>query len=118
MGLLRRLTRYFRQTDEELLAEETRSWADSVPGTQRIAVCPGREPVRIAGLVNRLTLRPMDGMRTLEAVVSDGTGEVTATWMGRSHIPGLALGTGVVLEGVLSRERGRLRMVNPRFEFA
>jgi hypothetical protein len=55
---------------------------------------------------------------TLEAVVSDGTGEITASWMGRSHIPGLGLGTGVVLEGVVARDRDGLKMVNPRFEFA
>jgi hypothetical protein len=38
--------------------------------------------------------------------------------MGRTHIPGLGLGTGIVLEGVVARDRDGLRMVNPRFEFA
>jgi RecG-like helicase len=118
LGVFRRLFQRFAQTDEERLAEETRSWAEQIPGTRRIAECPRREPVRIAGMVNRLSLRPLDGTVTLEAVVSDGTGEVTAVWMGRSHIPGLALGTGVVLEGVLGRDRDGLRMVNPSFEFA
>jgi hypothetical protein len=55
---------------------------------------------------------------TLEAVVSDGTGEVTASWTGRSYIPGLTLGTPLILEGVVASERSGLRMVNPRFEFA
>jgi len=50
-------------------------------------------------------------------VSSVGTGEVTATWMGRIHIPGLGLGTGVILEGVVAGDRNGLRMVNPRFEF-
>ena len=118
MGVFRRLFQRFAQTDEERLAQETRTWAETIPGTRRIEACPSREPVRIAGMVNRLTLRPMDGTTALEAVVSDGTGEVTAAWMGRSHIPGLALGTGVVLEGVLGRDRDGLRMVNPSFDFA
>jgi hypothetical protein len=39
-------------------------------------------------------------------------------WTGRDHIPGLALGTQVVLEGVLGKDRARHRMVNPDFEFA
>jgi hypothetical protein len=118
VGVFKRLFQRFAQTDEDRLAQETRTWADKIPGTRRIASCPSREPVKIAGMVNRLTLRPMDGTVSLEAVVSDGTGEVTAAWMGRSHIPGLALGTGVVLEGVLGRDRDGLRMVNPSFDFA
>ncbi|HYZ10262.1 MAG TPA: OB-fold nucleic acid binding domain-containing protein [Actinomycetota bacterium] len=118
MGWLRRLRRFFTQSDEERLAQETREWAERVPGTHRIAGCPSREEVRVAGTVSRLRLRPMDGMMTLEAVISDGTGELTASWTGRSHIPGLTLGTPLVLQGVVAQERTGLRMVNPRFEFA
>jgi hypothetical protein len=118
MGWLGRLRRFFTQTDEERLAEETLRWAEQIPGTRRIQGCPSREPVRLAGAVSRLRLRPTNGTLSLEAVVSDGTGEVTASWMGRSHIPGLGLGTPVVLEGVVARGRDGLRMVNPRFEFA
>jgi RecG-like helicase len=118
VGLLARMRRYFTQADEDRLADETRVWAESVPGTVRITACPSREQVRIAGLVSRLRLRPMDGAMTLEAVVSDGTGEVTAAWMGRSSIKGLSLGSRIILEGVMSPDRDHLRMVNPRFEFA
>ena len=118
MGLLDGLRRYFTQSDEDRLADEVREWADTVPGTRRIAGCPSREPVKVAGFVGRLRLRPMNGSTTLEAVVSDGTGEVTAAWLGRSSIPGLTLGRGVVLEGVIASDRDGLRMVNPRFEFA
>ena len=112
MGFMRRLV----QTDEERLAEEIREWAESVPGTTRIADCPSRKPVRVAGVVQRLTIRPREDC--MEAVISDGTGEVTAVWTGRSHIPGLSLGSRVTLEGVLSSERERVRVVNPRYEFA
>jgi RecG-like helicase len=118
MGALRRIFGGFTRSDEERLDEETREWAETIPETDRIKECPTREPVRISGVVRRLTLRPSNGSITLEAVVSDGTGEVTAMWTGRDHIPGLALGTQVVLEGVLGKERTRHRMVNPDFEFA
>lgn len=111
MGFVRRLV----QTDEERLAEEIREWADSVTGTTRIADAPSRKPVRVAGVVRRLTIRPRED--SMEAVISDGTGEVAALWTGRSHIPGLSLGTRVILEGVLARERERVRMVNPKYEF-
>lgn len=112
MGFLRWLV----QTDEERLAEEIREWAESIPGTTRIADCPSRKPIRVAGVVQRLTIRPRED--SMEAVISDGTGEATAMWTGRSNIPGLSLGRRVTLEGVLSKERERVRMVNPRYEFA
>ncbi len=118
MGWFRRWLERYRQTDEERLTDEVRDWASSIPGTSRIDECPNRERVRIAGTVRRLTVRPVEGFESLEALVSDGTGEVLVRWMGRHHIQGLGLGTRVVLEGVLGRDREGLRMVNPQFEFA
>ena|SRR5687767_8473125 len=118
MGFFQKVGRFFTQSDEERLGDEIKEWASHIPDRQPIHGCPCREPVKVAGWVRRLRLRPMNGTTTLEAVVADGTGEVTAQWLGRSSIPGLALGSGVVLEGVIADERDGLRMVNPRFEFA
>ena len=118
MGWLRRILNRARQSDEERLSDEVRAWADRIPGTKRIAECPNRQQARVTGVVRRLTVRPQNGSSTLEAVVTDGTGELTAQWTGRDHIPGLHLGTRVVLEGMLGEQRhGRPRMVNPDFEF-
>jgi hypothetical protein len=108
----------FTETDEERLAAEVLEWSASVPGTRRIAECPKREPVRVAGVVRRITVRPGEGYDSLEALVFDGTGEVTAAWTGRRSIPGLSLGTRMILEGAIGEERGARKMVNPRFEFA
>jgi hypothetical protein len=116
VGFFRRFLRRFVETDEERLTDEIREWAESVPGTTRIAKCATRKPARVAGVVRRLTIKPRE--ETMEAVVSDGTGEVTAVWTGRSHIPGLSLGTRVTLEGVLGGVGERARVVNPRYEFA
>lgn len=125
MGLLGRIGGWFRrfgrrlsESDEERLADETLEWAEGVPGTTRIAEVPLRTPVRIAGVVGRLTVQPAEGRRAIEAVISDGTGEVTASWMGRASIPGVVLGTRLILEGVVGETRGERRLVNPRFEFA
>jgi RecG-like helicase len=119
MGRFGRFFQRLGRTDEERLSDEVREWADTVPDTRRIGACPSREPVRITGIVRRLTVRPMDGSVTLEALVSDGTGEMNAVWTGRPHIEGLQLGSRLVLEGVVAEQRhGRPRMVNPEFEFA
>jgi RecG-like helicase len=118
VGAITRWLARLNESDEERLAAETRSWADSVPGSVRIAVAPKREPVKIAGVIRRITVLPMEGAEALEALLSDGSGEVTVTFMGRRGIRGLSLGRHVVVEGVLSDQHGQLRIVNPRLEFA
>jgi hypothetical protein len=114
----RRFLQRFTETDEERLAGELREWADSVPDTVRIESCPTRQPVRVAAAVRRITVRPGEGFDSLEALLSDGTGEVVAAWTGRRSIPGLSLGTRLILEGTIGQDRGVRKMVNPRFEFA
>jgi hypothetical protein len=119
-GYFGRLFRRLRETDEERLAAETREWAGTVQGCTTIADAPTRKRARIAAVVRRITVRPAEGHEAVEAVLSDGTGEIAAVWMGRRSIPGMSLGTRMVLEGVLGdAARGEPRkMVNPRFEFA
>jgi hypothetical protein len=114
----RRFLQRFTETDEERLAAEVREWSESVPGSVRIANCHMREPVKIAGAVRRITVRTGEGLDSLVALVSDGTGEVKAAWTGRRSIPGLTLGTRIILEGTIGEERGVRKMVNPRYEFA
>ena len=94
-----------------------RDWAAKVPGSVRIADAPLREPVKIAGQIRRLTVFPMQDNESLEAVVSDGSGEIVVRFMGRRAIGGLSLGTKVVLDGVLGEQRDVVRMINPRLEF-
>ena len=116
--MFRRWLARFGESDEERLASETRAWADSVPGSVRIVDADLRQPVKIAGVVRRITVLPVEGAEALEALISDGSGEVVAVFMGRRGIGGLSLGSRVVADGVLSEKRGELRIVNPRLEFA
>lgn len=115
-----RLFRRLSETDEERLAAETREWARDMAGCTSIAEAPSRRPVRVVGVVRRITVRPAEGGESVEAVLSDGTGEVSVQWMGRRSIPGMSLGTRMVVEGVLGEQpkSQRKKMVNPRFEFA
>ncbi len=121
MGVLdpfRRLFRRLAESDEQRLADEVETWAARVPGTVRISEAPTRDRVRIAGVVKRITVHPEQGFEALEARLFDGTGEMSVVWMGRRSIPGLTLGTRIVVEGVVGEQRHGRRMVNPRFEFA
>jgi len=117
MGRLRRFLQRLTESDETRLAAEIREWADTVAGSVRIGDAPMRTHVRIAGVIRRLTVFPMQDNESLEAVVSDGTGEVVVRFMGRRAIGGLGLGTRVVFEGVVGEHRGGLQMINPRLEF-
>jgi len=118
MGSLKRFFARLAESDQDRLAGEIREWAESVPGTVRIASCDLRTHLKVAGVVKRITVIPAEGEESLQAVISDGTGEVRAVWMGRRSIPGLDLGTRVVLEGVVAKDRGERQIVNPRFEFS
>jgi len=117
MSRLRRFLQRLTESDEARLSAEIREWAETVDGSVRIAHAPMRTRVRIAGVIRRLTVFPMQDNESLEAVVSDGTGDVIVRFMGRRAIGGLGLGTRVVVEGVLGETRGQVQMMNPRLEF-
>ena len=76
------------------------------PARVRIGDAPLRDRVKIAGVIKRITVFPMQDHESLEALVSDGTGEVTVVFMGRRGISGFSLGTRVVVEGVIGEQRG------------
>jgi RecG-like helicase len=121
MGILDPLRRFFRrmaESDEQRLASEITRWAAQIPGTVRMAEVTARDRVKVAGVVKRITVRPIEGYESLEALLFDGTGEMSVVWMGRRTIPGLTLGTRLVVEGVVGEQRQGRRMVNPAFEFA
>jgi RecG-like helicase len=116
VGAFRRWLDRLTETDEARLDTEIREWAEAVPGSVRIGEAHARARVKIAGVIRRLTVFPMQDNESLEVVVSDGTGEVLVQFMGRRAIRGLTLGTRVVIEGVLGEQHGRVVMLNPRLE--
>lgn len=121
MGLLAPVRRFLRrmgESDEQRYAEEIEAWAAKVPGTVPIREATPRSKVKLAGVVRRITVRPIEGSESLEALVYDGTGEVRVVWMGRRSIKGLNLGTRLVVDGLLAEHQSELRIVNPTFEFA
>jgi RecG-like helicase len=118
VGVIRKFLDRFTESDEERLASSVQAWAETIPGTVRVAEAPSRAPVKLAVTVKRISLVPGEHHDSLEALLTDGTGEVTGVWIGRRSIPGLQLGTRMVVKGVLSKAPTPRRMVNPAYEFA
>jgi RecG-like helicase len=116
--MLKRFLRRLSQDEGDRRAELIRTWASSIPGTTAIAEVQPRSVARIAGVVEGMRVHPREGMPTLEATVTDGSGRVTAVWLGRRSISGLTLGSRLILEGRLGGEASRLQMMNPTYEFA
>ena len=120
MSGLRRWLDRLTESDETRLATETQDWARSITGAVPLGDAPLRSTIKIAGVIRRITVLPMSGHESLEALVSDGTGEAVVVFMGRRGIGGFSLGTNVVVEGVLGEQRGGgpPKMINPRLEFS
>jgi RecG-like helicase len=118
MGALSRFFAKVSHKDEARLLSSTLEWAGSVPDTERIGEAPLRQRVRLAGVVRRISVLPIEGIQSLEATITDGTGEVAVVFMGRRNIEGMTLGTRVVVEGVMGEQRKTRRIVNPKFEFS
>jgi RecG-like helicase len=112
--------RFFQrlQRDEgEQRAGTIKAWAEGQPGVSMIATVEPRSIARIAGVVETLRVRPRQGGHSFEADITDGTGIATAVWLGRRTVPGLSIGSRIVVEGRFGGERSRLQILNPVYEF-
>jgi hypothetical protein len=74
-----------------------------------------RQPVRVGGEIHRVVISPRHGVPTLEVVISDGTGSITAVFTGRRKILGVEHGRTVVFEGVAVPERDGMVIFNPAY---
>jgi hypothetical protein len=71
---------------------------------------------RFMGDVRRIRIQSHASVGTLELQLTDGTGRLTALFMGRREIPGVECGSRLVIEGTpVARERG-LTLFNPAYE--
>ena len=118
MGFFKRRFARLGESDEFRLADELQAWAaKAVPDSVRVVAAQPRTKVRLAGVVRRITVRPVHGFDALLVQLYDGTGDVSVQWLGRRTIPGLTLGSRLMVEGMLGLERGERRIVNPVYEF-
>ena len=75
---------------------------------------PGRATV--AGRVYAVEIRPVERNSVLATEISDSTGDLTALFYGRSHIPGLICGARVRFRGAVGIRNGHPVMINPAYE--
>ena len=113
MGILDRLS----ETDEEIHSQHTKEWIKDVGGVEEAAKCTPHSLRRVAGVVESIKLIPTKYSQTLEVTIYDGTERIVGVWLGRRSIPGIDLGTRIVLEGTVGEFRpGPLQMINPAYE--
>jgi Amino acid permease len=75
---------------------------------------PGRATVE--GRVRTVEIRPVERNSVLAIDIADSTGDLTALFYGRSHIPGIMCGVRVRFRGPVGlREEGPV-MINPAYE--
>ncbi len=124
--------------DDRILAEEgdvagrhqlgaTRtSGAEAAPPRQPITTESGSTPIgevagpgkhTVEGRIRVVEIRPAGQNSVLACELSDGTGDLTALFYGRSHIPGLVCGARVRLTGPVGFRAGSDPvMTNPAYE--
>jgi hypothetical protein len=75
----------------------------------------GRPPrVRVSGTVRRLRAGGPAGLPMLQAELGGGADQITVIWLGRTRIAGIEPGRALAVEGMLSQQRSRRIMYNPR----
>jgi hypothetical protein len=72
--------------------------------------------VTVEGKVRVIEIRPVEHNSVLAVEIHDPTGNLTAMFYGRSHIPGLICGSRVRLQGSAGIRDGQPVMINPRYE--
>lgn len=80
----------------------------------RIGSCIPRQRARVCGEV--VALHQVTTPAEFGAEISDGTGNLILTWLGRFEVPGFEVGRRVVAAGTVGRsESGHLRITEPRY---
>ena len=116
MPILERFVHNVTASPEEIRSQNLRLWVDSVPGTRLIEAVKPRERCKVAGVIQNIRIDPSTG-GSIEATISDGTGQLLAKWLGRPTLSGIRLGEGLILEGAIgSGTDGTPMILNPDYQ--
>jgi hypothetical protein len=81
----------------------------------RIADVQPRQRLAVCGEVTRMVYRRSDVVPSLAVGVNDGSGTITAVFMGRRSLGGVAMGRRIVVEGVAIPAGDHLEVLNPLY---
>jgi amino acid transporter len=112
---------------ELAVADATAADAGRIGGEQydRPAPPPGVRPIgsltrpgraTVEGRVYAVEIRPVEHNTVLATEIADSTGQLTALFYGRSHIPGVECGARVRFRGQVGMRSGGPVMINPAYE--
>ena len=116
MAFLNSLLEKLARDPEDIRAENLRHWNATIPGVTRLGKCMTRERHKVAGVIQNIRIDPREGRDSIEATITDGTGDLIAKWLGRSTMSGITLGAGLIMEGVIGEQDGDLVMLNPDYD--
>jgi hypothetical protein len=86
------------------------------PAITPIAEARARVRARFEGEVHRIRVQSLAGAPTLEVQLDDGSGRISALFMGRRGISGIECGRRLAIEGTpVAGERG-LTLYNPAYD--
>jgi hypothetical protein len=116
MALLKDLFERLSTPPEEGRERELFVWMAQIPEVLPISETAPRERCRVAGVVRNIRINPQEG-RSVEATITDGSGELVIRWLGRSSLQGVRLGIGIIVEGTRGTgPEGRPLILNPEYE--
>jgi RecG-like helicase len=70
----------------------------------------------VEGRVYAVEIRPVEHNTVLATEIADSTGQLTALFYGRSHIPGVECGARIRFRGQVGMRSGGPVMINPAYE--
>jgi amino acid transporter len=86
------------------------------PGVRPLGSLTGPGRVTVEGRIYAVEIRPVERNTVLAAEIADSTGQLTALFYGRSHIPGMVCGARVRFRGQVGMRAGGPVMINPAYE--
>jgi len=95
----------------------TRTALPRAPGSVPVAEARSRRRVNVTGRIHSVRVQPHGGVASLECTLADDTGGIVLVFLGRRSIPGMVVGAGIVVEGMVGEDGVRLVMLNPVYQF-
>jgi hypothetical protein len=91
--------------------------ADEETGVTPIGEITGPGRAVVEGRIRVVEIKPVERNSVLSCEISDGSGQLTAMFYGRSHIPGIVCSARIRLRGSVGiRADGHPVMINPAYE--